>query len=148
MIMLRVNEQAEDFYDKSQELGTLAANAFFGIQGRERDKHRSQMTGLENIAETTWKATDVLDYIKKQMARERSGWTTTHQFGEKLKQYIENGLTPAIDAVCDSVGIGNATEEDRRDRQRIRLELIRQMIRQVVVQFEYQVNESENNNPK
>lgn len=145
MIKLRVNQQAEDFYGKSDELGTLAAESFFNIQGREREKHRAQMTGLENIAETTLKATDVLDYIKKQMARERSGWTTSHQFGENLKKYIESGLTPAIDAVCEAVGIGTTTEEDRRDRQYVRLSLIRQLIRQVVVQYEYKVSEKERN---
>lgn len=144
--MLRVNEQAEDFYDRSQELGILAADAFFSIQKHERDRHKAQMKGLENIAETAWKATDILDYIKKQVARERSGWTTTHQFGDKLKDYIENGLTLAIDAVCDGVGIGTTTEEDRRGRQRVRLELIRQLIRQVVVQYEYRVKEKETEN--
>ncbi len=145
MIILRVNEQAEDLYDKSKELGTLAAQSFFDIQGRDREKHRSQMTGLENIAETTLKATDVLDYIKKQMARDRSGWTSSHQFGENLKHYIEDkeGLKLAIDVVCDRVGIGDTTEEDRRERKHVRLLLIRQLIRQVVVQFEYEVNELE-----
>lgn len=147
-IILQINKQAEDFYEKSQELGTLAAQSFFNINQREREKHRSQMTGLENIAETAWKATDVLDYIKKQMARERSGWTTVHRFGENLKQYIENGLTPAIDDVCREVGIGNSTEQDRRDRQQIRLELIRQFIRQLVVQYEYQVSELQRGNAR
>lgn len=146
MIILRVNEQAEDFYDKSLELGTLAAQSFLGVNGREQDKHQAQMTGLENIAETALKATDVLDYIKKQMARGRSGWTTTHRFGENLKQYIETGLTPAIDAICAQIGIDSTTEQDRRDRQQVRLHLIRQLIRQVVVQYEYQVGESERRN--
>ncbi|MBA2678587.1 MAG: hypothetical protein H0U76_09390 [Ktedonobacteraceae bacterium] len=145
MIILRVNEQAEDFYEKSKELGTRAARSF-DTQGREREKHRSQMTGLENIAETTLKATDVLDYIKKQMARERSGWTIPEQqFGEHLKRYIEDkdGLKVAVDAVCTSVGIGDTTEEDRRERKHVRLLLIRQLIRQVVVQFEYEDSELE-----
>ncbi len=71
MIILRVNEQAEQFYDKSEELGTLAAQSFLEEHRRERrERHRAQMTGLENIAETTLKATDVLDYIKKQIARQ------------------------------------------------------------------------------
>ena len=146
MIILRVNEQAENFYEKSKELGMLAAQSFFDVNQRERGKHRSQMTGLENIAETTLKATDVFDYIKKQMARERSGWTTIHQFGENLKQYIENGLTPTINAICDDIGIGSTTEQDRRDRQQVRLQLIRQLIRQVVVHYEYQVSELERRN--
>src|SRR5947199_2324634 len=111
MIILRVNEQAENFYDKSQEIGTLAAQSF--MQERDRQRHRSQMTGLENIAETTLKVTDVLDYIKKQMGRPR-GWTS---FGESLKTYIENNIKNDVSSICTSVGIGNETYEDKRERQ-------------------------------
>jgi len=145
-IILRVNEQAERFYDKSEELGTLAAFSFREERGRERQqRHRAQMTGLENIAETTLKATDVLDYIKKQIARQ-PGWTKTYQgksFGESLKRYIENNLKADVAKVCTSVGIGDETDEDQRDRQQIYLNLIRQFIRQVVVQYEYHISLSE-----
>lgn len=145
-IKLRVSEQAEQFYEKSQELGKMAAEAFSKVKEQQ---HRSQMTGLENIAETTMKTTDVLDYIKKQMARQyknererNKGWTQDFKgqsFGESLKSYIEVDLKKAVDKVCESVGeIGNTTEEDKRDRQLIYLLLIRQFIRQVVVQYEYE----------
>src|SRR6266704_5723884 len=96
-LIIRVNKEAgsEEFYQKSQDLGILAAQSFREEQGRERQqRHRAQMTGLENIAETTLKVTDVLDYVKKQIARQ-PGWTKTYQgksFGESLKRYIENNL--------------------------------------------------------
>jgi hypothetical protein len=141
-ILLRINEQAELFYDKSQELGVLAAQSFREEHGKERQqRHRAQMTGLENIAETTLKATDVLDYIKKQIARQE-GWRNKG-FGENLKSYIEHNLKADVASICASVGIDNKTEEDRRERQQIYLLLIRQFIRQIVVQYEYHVIQPE-----
>lgn len=139
MIILRVNEQAEQFYDKAQKLGNIAAQSFNEMSGAEKSRHRSQMTGLENIADTTPKVSDVLDYIKKQIAR-RKGWTTEikgQRFGESLKTYIEKDLRDTVDKVCNQVGIKNETEEDMRDRQRIHLDLTRQLIRQIVVHYEY-----------
>jgi hypothetical protein len=142
MIMLRINEQAELFYDKSQELGILAAQSFTEERGEERQqRHRSQMTNLENIAETTSKATDVLDYIKKQIARQEE-WRNKN-FGEILKSYIESNLKADVPIICASVGIDDKTDEDRRERRRIYLLLIRQFIRQIVVRYEYHVSQSE-----
>jgi hypothetical protein len=143
-IILHVNIQAEKLYEKSKELGTLAASAFLQsgqTSQANRERHRSQMKGLENIAETTRKSTDVLDYIKKQIARKQSGWVTELQYGEKLKAFLEDGLTGPIDEICREVGITGNTEQDRRDRQQIRLHLIRQFVRQMVIQYEYSISD-------
>ena len=150
MITLRVNEEAVKFYNKSQELGELAAKSF--LQEKDHQRHRSQMTGLENIAETTLKWTDVLDYIKKQMARPR-GWTTLYEgksFGESLKRYIEEELPGNVGRVCynDKIHIGNESDDDKQVRQQVYLDLIRQLIRQIVVQYEYRVNEMEEERTK
>lgn len=145
MIMIRVNEQAEQFYEQSQKLGILAAQSFQEVRGVEKGRHRAQMTGLENIADTTLKVSDVLDYIKKQIAR-RQGWTTLidgQSFGEKLKNYIEKDLEGARNKVCASVGIGDQKEEEQRERQKIYLDLVRQFVRQIVVQYEYFIAASE-----
>ena len=147
LIKLRVNEEALDFYKTSQDLGELAAKSFFPLKENDRQKHRSQMTGLENVAETTLKWTDVLDYIKKQMARPR-GWTTLYDgksFGESLKQYIEVEIPKRVECICNDnrLRIGEQSDEEKRIRQYIRLALIRQLIRQVVVHYEYRVNEME-----
>jgi hypothetical protein len=148
-LIIRVNKQAgsEDFYQKSQELGMLAAQSFREELGRERQqRHRAQMTGLENIAETTLKVTDVLDYIKKQTARQR-GWQKEvgahgERFGESLKNYIESGLETFLSKVCNDF-IDSTTDEGKQDRQEAYLELVRQLIRQLVVQYEYQVSQVE-----
>lgn len=146
-LITRVNKEAgsEDFYEKSQHFGMLAAESFREERGRERQqRHRAQMTGLENIAETTLKVTDVLDYVKKQTARQR-GWQkeigpARERFGPSLKEYIESGLKPSVDSVCSDLLINEASEQGKQERQEVYLHLIRQLIRQLVVQYEYLVS--------
>ncbi len=90
----------------------------------------------------------MLDYIKKQTARQ-DGWKKElkeyegKRFGEILKNYIEHDLDTIRNKVCGKVGIGDTTDEDKRDRQQVYLHLIRQLIRQIVVQYEYEVSELE-----
>jgi hypothetical protein len=145
MIKLQVNNEAVDFYPMSQKLGELAAKTFSQENDKGRDRQRAQMTGLENIAETTQKWTDVLDYIKKQMARPR-GWTKIYDgesFGESLKNYIEVELSKSVTRICNRVQIGDESYEDKQDRQQVYLYLIRDFIRQVVVQYEYKTSDLE-----
>ncbi len=161
-LMIAVNERAgsDDFYNRAQALGTLAAKSFLEVQKEERQqrrvseekqkndlqKHRSQMTGLENIAETTLKVTDVLDYIKKQTARQ-PGWKKEvdgERFGVRLKNYLEGEFkTVDVHQVCIKVDIGDDTDSDKRMHQQVALELLRQLIRQLVVQYEYYISEGE-----
>jgi hypothetical protein len=149
-LIMRVNEQAghQDFYEQSQKFGMLAVESFKGEQNQER--HRSQMTGLENIAETTLKVTDVLDFIKKQTAQQRvqrgkeaQGWKKKvgekgELFGELLINHIKDGLQPFINDVCLDF-IDSATQQGKRERQEAHLELVRQFIRQLVVRYEYEM---------
>jgi hypothetical protein len=110
----------------------------------------SPETGLENIAETTQKVSDVLDYIKRQTARQ-GGWQKEvkeyngKRFGEILKEYIEQDLEKICDTVCGRIGIGRITDEDMHDHQQIYLQLIRQLVRQLVVHYEYEVSKPEQN---
>ena len=141
-IIREVNIQAENFYNEAVKLGDHAAYAI-------KTQHRSQMTNLENIAESSFKATDILDFIKKQTAR-FSYWRQPFPedkdantgFGEKLKRYLENNLETTLKNVCspNRLNIGETTDEDKQERRRIYLLLIRQFIRQMVVEYEYQVS--------
>jgi hypothetical protein len=136
-IIREVNYQAELFYNDAVSMGDHAASAL----GKER---RAQMTSLENIAESTLKSTDVFDFIKKQIAR-HDDWRKPYKhhtdpkqgFGERLKIYLEKDLPPRTTTVCNSAGVG---DEEHQLRREIYLQLIRQFIRQVVVQYEYRVN--------
>ncbi len=139
-IIREVSIQAEDFYDDAVRLGDHAAFAL-------TDRHRSQMTSLENIAESTFKTSDIFDYIKKQTARftywrkplpENQG--SSFGFGESLKNYLEKNLISNLRTVCERLGIEDKTDEQKQERRRIYLLLIRQFIRQMVVEYEYQVS--------
>jgi hypothetical protein len=207
--MRRIREisiQAEAMYDDAIRLGNHAAYAFKDLSRSKRNSHRSQMTGLENIAESALKTSDIFDYIKKQTARfdywrkefpvskedqnkelyealknfleqEIKDRHDDHKdpneglfevlknfleqetknrrdirddntgFGEALKSFLEREVKRRRDRICRVLDIGDVTDEDKYKRQQIYLQLIRQFIRHLVVQYEYcasQEEESEN----
>lgn len=120
----------DEFYNKAKEFGKVASQAF-------GSNHRNQLTGLENIANSSLKVTDVLDYIKKQVARADKNKTwRKDDFGARLKRYIEQSLRKRREKVCQ---ILEGVEETSVDGQRIYLNLIREFVRQLVVHYEYQV---------
>lgn len=147
-IIREVSNQAEKFYEEAIALGDHAAHVL-------KAAHRSQMTSLENIAESTFKISDVFDFIKKQTAR-FSYWrqsmpenisatenTKANQpFGPRLKDFLEQNLKEAADKLCDPacLDIGNTSDKDLQERRRIHLLLIRQFIRQMVAQYEFRVS--------
>lgn len=133
-IIREVNIQAEAFYSEAVSLGDHAAHAL-------KENHRSQLTNLENIAESAFKTTDILDYVKKQTAR-YAHWR--HRLsdgdmglGERLKNYLEQDLLRRKDAICNRLKIDEKTEENKQLRRHIYLLLMRQFIRQMIVQYEY-----------
>ena len=139
-IIREVSIEAEDFYEQAVKLGDHAAEAL-------KARHRSQMTGLENIAESTFKTSDVFDYIKKQTAR-FSHWrqpfselkNSNQGFGERLKAYLENELAERCNKVCTRLPSETSPDKEKQRHRHIYLLLIRQFIRSMIVEYEYQVN--------
>jgi hypothetical protein len=133
-IKREIDEQAEVFYEDAKRLGKIAFRAI-GVESR----HRAQMTGLESIAESTQKVSDIFDYIKKQTARH--DYWRKENFGQQLKDYLECDLANKCNVICSSkrLDIGNTKDEDKLQRRQIHLQLIRQFIRQMVVHYEYLV---------
>jgi len=146
-IILEVNNQADVFYQDAVKLGDHAGSVL--------KRSRSQLTGLETIAESTSKISDVFDYIKKQTAR-NSSWRQAHKdspnegFGVRLKKYLETNLKESMGIICKKpqLEIGDKSEEDQRERRHIHLLLMRQFIRQMVVEYEFQVNLGDTLNPQ
>jgi hypothetical protein len=146
-IIREVNKQAGDekFYGDAVAIGDHAAFAL----GRS---HRSQLTGLENIAESALKITDIFDYIKRQTAR-YSYWRTAfpmhgkEAFGERLRNHLEIELAKVRATTCDTyLNLGNESDEDKLQRNRVYMQLIRQFIKQMVVEYEYRVSFDAQNN--
>jgi hypothetical protein len=143
-IILEVSDQAENFYEDAVKLGDHAAYAL-------KIRHRSQLTGLENIAESALKVSDVFDYVKRQTAR-FSYWrqdfpnvdAASGSFGERLQAYLESELAKKRDIICkDKLKIGDKTDEHRRIRRRVYLLLIRQFLRSMIAQYEHRVSFTE-----
>lgn len=139
-IIREVNIAAENFYEDAVQHGDHAAYAL-------TKAHRSQMTGLENIADGTAKVSDILDYIKRQTAR-FSYWRQSfpgekpsdEAFGERLKNYLEEDLAGKRDSIAKVLKVGNQTDQEKTLRRQIYLLLIRQFIRQMVAEYEYRVS--------
>ncbi len=161
-IIREINLEAERFYDEAQALGNHAYQAF-------KNERRAQLTGLENVAESSLKTSDILDYIKKQISRSDPGkyWRAEGKedpptdesqkgFGERLRTCLED-LSKRVEIVCKNVDIvtevgkGKSKQDqelerakwkaDRWKRQDIHVRLIREFIRQLVVQYEYRAGE-------
>jgi hypothetical protein len=151
--MRRIREisiQAEAMYEDAIRLGNHAAYAFKDLSRSKRNSHRSQMTGLENIAESALKTSDIFDYIKKQTARFdywRKGFPGNQDpnegFGEALKTFLEGEVKRKRDRICRVLDVGDVTDEDKYKRQQIYLQLIRQFIRHLIVQYEYCASQEE-----
>lgn len=152
-IIREINLQAERFYDEAQALGNHAYQAF----KEEFNKHRSQLTGLENVAECSLKTSDIFDYIKKKIAGSDPGkeWQakvredpptdeSQKSFGERLKTCLEK-ISERVDVICKNAGVvprgekgkSKQDHEYRLMRQDIHVRLMREFIRQLVVQYEY-----------
>lgn len=164
-ILQRVNAEAEKFYGISKDLGTLVTHALLSEEPRvSKERHRAQMTGLENIAESAQKYTDILDYIKKQFARQSiEAWrkdlsAEKLRYGKELRELIEKHLAgqglrfgqvlivfieyhckKRADSLWQDLPLTSSLDEQeqKHHQQYIYLELIRQCIRQLVVQYEY-----------
>jgi hypothetical protein len=141
-VIREVSNQAEVFYKDAVALGNHAAHAF-----GSKAEHRSQMTSLENIANSTFKTSDVFDYIKKQTAR-HDEWRRTFQlsdvpdigFGERLLKYLQENLATTLNTLCgpNRLNVPSNTESGQQERRHIHLLLMRQFIRQMVVQYEFE----------
>jgi uncharacterized protein YaaR (DUF327 family) len=121
----------DTFSDNTKAFGKKAKNAF-------AEKHKSQMRNLENIANSTLKASDVLDYIKRQTGRsEKDKMWKKDNFGNELLDKLEKELKKKRDQISDKLSV--TKEIDRLD---IYLMLIREFIKQIVVHYEYELGES------
>src|SRR6266853_1368500 len=124
-IIYEVSNQAENYYEDAIDLGDHAAHVLRAV-------HRSQMTSLENIAESTFKTSDVFDFIKKQTARfpywrqampenqsASANKKVNQAFGLRLKDFLEQDLKQAADALCDDplcLNIDNTTDKNKQER--------------------------------
>lgn len=134
-----ISNQADVIYENAVKLGKHAFHAFGG-----RAEHRAQMTGLESIANSTYKVSDVYDYVKKQTAR-HDQWQKTdaksgspnESFGLRLLNLLQGELATKAVAIAKRLEVSGTTDEDKQERRHLHLLLIREFIRQMVVEYEF-----------
>ena len=118
------------FYEKSEALGNKAATAL-------TRKKRAQISGLENIANSALKTTDVFDFIKVRSARHKE-WQEGN-WGPELLNFLQDnaaqksGLRQYRLQICHNL----ALDQESADGILVHLLLIREFVRQMAAQYEY-----------
>jgi len=139
LLLHHVAIQADAFYDDGERFGHWAATALGG-------RRRAQVTGLEGVANSTLKVSDVLDYLKKQTARSDVGEAWRHNnpegkaFGPELIGFIRGQLRTRSESICQSVAGDTKQTIEPTEKQQVYLALIREFLRQVAAQYELEVS--------
>ena len=123
-ILRQVALRADSFYAKAEQLGGRAARAL-------SDKKRSQINGLEGIANSALKTSDVFDYIKVRTARQEE-WRKEN-WGPDLLDYLSRDLRDQRKSICQQLNI------DANSAEGIQVHLlpIREFVRQLAAHYEY-----------
>jgi len=123
-ILREVGLCADGFYDRAEELGKKAASALTSSK-------RSQITGLEGVANSALKTTDVFDFVKTRTARHKE-WRESN-FGPDLLNFLSRDLRQDRQAICSSLDI----ELQSANGLEVHLLLIREFVRQLAAHYEY-----------
>ena len=123
-ILREVALQADKSYNKAQALGTKAAHSL----GKQK---RSQINGLESIANSALKTSDVFDFIKLRTARQKE-WRG-EDWGRELLDYVSRDLRTQRGVICTTLDI----KSDTAAGLEVHLLLIREFVRQLAAHYEY-----------
>ena len=132
----------DEMYQDAEHFGAVAAEAF----GRERGK--AQLKNLENIANSTRKWSDVMDYIKRQTSRVRE-WKKEIEiqtprmnepgkviFGLDLLKFLRTVMKSRREKIITELSLTNEYTQ-----QELYLLLIRGFIKQLIIHFEWRLEE-------
>jgi len=113
-----------EFREKAKNMGEKAKTLF---------KDKAQMKNLENIANSSMKITDILNFIKRQTGKDkdRKNWYRNN-FGPDLLDIMEGYLAGASTSVKQNLEV-----TDHAEQMLIDLLIVREFIRQVVIHYEY-----------
>jgi hypothetical protein len=122
----------EEFYKMSENFGSRAAFIFIGEKGK------TQLSNLQNIANSSSKVTDTIDYIKRQIGHGNRGFEKDN-FGNDLIKYLFHDLASIRNLINSDLAELNL---DDYDQQQIHLLICRQFINSMVIHYNYRVQES------
>jgi hypothetical protein len=142
-LQMKIHREVElhidKMYGKTEQLGKLAVQVF----GRDRGK--AQLRNLENIANSTLKVSDVLDYIKRQTAR-MNEWKKQN-FGLQMLSYVQKEIEAQKENIFENLKTETQfTQQEVKElqghegefkKQEIAMQLIRGFVKQLVIHFEW-----------
>lgn len=131
-VMREVALRADNMQETAHAIGGNAA------RGLTRSR-RAQVTGLESIANSALKTTDVFDYIKLRTARQRRDEWSYGNWGPALLDYLSKTLAEQRNVICKQLGI----DVPSIDSVEVHLMLVREFVRQFSAEYEYQCHEIE-----
>lgn len=120
-----IQQNAERLSPAAEMLGKIAARSF--------TNNKSQLKNLEGITLTTNNPAEVISYIKRQTARKNKEW---EKLGPKLIEHLQSNQNDSISKITDEI-TAKVGITDRYEILQIRLGLMREMISQMIVNFEY-----------
>ncbi|MBU6349703.1 MAG: hypothetical protein KGS73_06090 [Chloroflexi bacterium] len=123
-ILREVALLSDNFQSEAENLGSRAAKSL-------TDSKRSQITGLESLANSALRATDVFDFIKLRIARQEA-WRGDN-WGAHLLEFICDNLREQRTQICSRLQIQSPSLE----AQEVYLMLIREFVRQFAAHYEY-----------
>lgn len=117
---------ADQFSHETEQYGKDAARLFTASAS---DRGRSQVQQLLTIANSARSVSEVLDFIKRQIGKDR-GQAWRSDFGHKLIERLGNGLK---ERVADL----DPQPSDAFEQQQAHLALIRRYVAQIYANYEY-----------
>lgn len=119
--------QADLLYGEAEQLGAALA------RGQTKN---AQISGMESVANSSTRVTDLLDYIKRQTAKAKRGkeWRATvngETVGEALLRVLTQDVPRRAAAATKAAGVD--IPQPSADWQELQLHLARVFVRQVAI---------------
>jgi hypothetical protein len=122
---IALQADSEDFYTKAKAFGEQAAQALGPAK-------RAQITGLESVANSSQKVSDVFDYLKLRTARQKE-WQHL-DLGKNLLQYLETDLRKKRQDLCSDLELASLNAFQQQEAYML---LIRAFVAHLAAQYEF-----------
>jgi hypothetical protein len=126
--------ESDKFYEQTETLGDIAAQAF---KDNEAQKRNSQINGLKNICYSASRLSDIYDFIKRQTGRSKGEKWGFQGFGSDLLQKLQ-GLADRAKNIVENLGIVDKEEKLAWQRQ-IHILLCREYVKHLAAHFLYRL---------
>jgi len=135
-------KESDNFYTRAQALAETAFMAF------AKNKNKAQIRNLENVAYSSRKISDVMDFIKNQTGKAPRDKTWRYKkdnkdFGTLLLDQIEALEKTSIEVVQRLKKLTITIQDETEGKRNIHLRLIREFVKQISSHYLYEMAKNE-----